>query len=371
MQLLRRFDLFIKPALKFIRRATQRYNADKHYRKHFTLDHIKDLLYFHVSSEESLCGLEQALKEDEHVKQTVDSTSPSKSRLSEQNKRRDVRVFRDVFAKLFKRAQGLATCPVKELKSLLKVRIFDPTLITCTASMFWAKYKKTAQAVKAHMVLSLKQLPEKLILTQADTDDKRVLKRLIFKGFTYIFDRGFNCYTFFESIHTKMAFFITRLCENAVYTVEETLAEAATTTVGVLKDQLILLGQGQTRISKVFRLITYRAADNRVYLFLTNRFDLDAQVIADLYKFRWSIEIFFRWMKRYLKFDRLIARNENGLQIQLYSALITFLLLEIYFKKIYGIAYPTLEALRRFRYTMHDVVSDQDYNSCSVSFDSS
>jgi hypothetical protein len=76
-------------------------------------------------------------------------------------------------------------------------------------------------------------------------------------------------------------------------------------------------------------------------------------------------------MKRYLKFDRLIAHNENGLQIQLYSALITFLLLEIYFKKIYGIAYPTIEALRRFRYTMHDVVSDRDYNSYAASYNSS
>jgi IS4 transposase len=217
----------------------------------------------------------------------------------------------------------------------------------------------------------LKQLPEKLILTEADTDDKQVLKRLIFKGFTYIFDRGFNCYTFFETIHTKQAFFLTRLCQNAVYTVEKTLAEATATAFGVLKDQLILLGQGETRIATVFRLITYRAADGTVYLFLTNRFDLKAETIADLYKFRWSIELFFRWMKRYLKFDRLIARNENGVLIQLYSALITFLLLTMYFKKTYGLGYPTIEALRRFRYTMHNVISDQDYNSYSVSFDSS
>jgi hypothetical protein len=146
--------------------------------------------------------------------------------------------------------------------------------------MLWAKYKKTANAVKAQMVLSLKQLPEKLILTEADTDDKHVLKRLIFKGFTYIFDRGFNCYTFFEAIHNKRAFFLTRLCENAVYTVEQTLAEAAAIPQAEVCSAInsFCWDKGRHGSARCFVLshIGQQTIPQAEYLFLTNRFDLTA-----------------------------------------------------------------------------------------------
>jgi len=349
----RTFHKFIAPIEGLMTKATQRFSSDKGYRKFFTRLHVLSQIYFQVSDLKSLRDLGEALREDERVQEALETTGVDNSNLSRANEQRSFVVFRHIFHCLFPKALSCAEPALGLLATLYKVKILDSTFIQCCAAMAWATYKKTKHGLKAHLLLDLRLIPEKLVVTPGNGSDRDILRQIIKRGVTYIFDRGYNCYELFEQMSLAGAFFITRLLDNAVYQIVELFPlDPEAVRQGVVGDHRIRLGVPATQVSVYFRMIIYQAPDGRFFRFLTNRCDLPPLVICDMYRYRWQIELFFRWIKQNLKVKRFIGRSENAVLIQLYAALITFLLLQILASKAEGMKRVTRWLLLRIKRTL-------------------
>jgi IS4 transposase len=195
--------------------------------------------------------------------------------------------------------------------------------------MTWAVYRTTIKKVKGHFFLNLDGLPQKLVLTDGKGSERAVLENQIKAGYFYVFDRGYDDYTLFAAFRTLHAHFLTRLKSSANFEVlENHPVPPEQARVGVSSDQTVRLGGPQSELK--LRLIGYQESTGKTYYYLTNRFDLDALSLVELYLYRWQIELFFGWIKRHLQFGHWYSQNPNGVLIQLYAGLITFLLLKLY-----------------------------------------
>jgi hypothetical protein len=196
--------------------------------------------------------------------------------------------------------------------------------------MLWASYSTTKNKRKGHFFLDLAGLPDKLIVSAGKASEREVLLAQIEKRVTYVFDRGYNSYKLFGQIGAKRAYFVTRLLDNAVFLLKEELQVfEPDQKLGVTADQLIELKDESGKV-QLLRLITYRTAKGKTYRYLTNRFDWYALAIVRLYLWRWEIETFFWWLKRHLVFKHWYSEKENGVRIQLFAGLLTYLLLRLY-----------------------------------------
>lgn len=356
------FHQLVAPVLALLPQAVAKANSDWHYRKFFTQEHLLTLVYHQLSDDDTLRAVEEARRTDEKVREALESSGVHLSSLGRANQNRSYRVFRYLFHALFPMA--LACCGVADLGTLFvlgSVKIMDATFIECVASMLWAQYKTKQKGIKGHVLFDLNGIPEQLVLTSGKGKDRPVLARNLKRGVTYLFDRGYNCYAFFATICEVGAFFVTRLCANAAYEVVATFTvEAASQKRGVVSDQKIRLGQGKTRIKPLLRLVILQDAKGKVYRFLTNRFDLPAWVVCELYHRRWDIELFFRWIKSHLKVKQFIGRSRNAVLCQLFAALITFLLLQIHAKKEEAQEKLTRTYLRRIKHRLFNEVSEAE-----------
>jgi hypothetical protein len=349
----RTFHKFIAPVERLIAKAAQRFDSDKGYRKFFTRLHVLSQVYFQLSDLRSLRELGEALREDERLREVMETSGVDNSNISRANERRTFAIFRYIFHGLFPKARSCAEPALGLLSTLHKVKILDGSFIRCCASMAWARYKKTKNGLKIHLLLDLRLIPDKLVVTAGACDERDILRQVIKRGVTYIFDRGYNCYALFAQLSRSGVFFVTRLLSNAVYEIVGQLPlDEEAIKQGILGDFRILLGGPTTRVTVLFRLIIYRAPNGKLFSFLTNRWDLHPWVICEMYRCRWQIELFFRWIKQNLKVKRFIGRSENAVLIQLYAALITFLLLQIFASKVEGAQRVTRWLLRRVRRTL-------------------
>jgi len=344
----------VAPLSKFIGKATRKLNSDWHYRKFFTREHVLSQVYFQVSDEASLRGLAQALNEDSRVKEIVDNKGVDLSSLSRANSHRTYQVFEFLFESLFPISLACCGQDLGPLATLGPLRIVDGTFMQCVASMVWASYQEKKNGVKGHLLLSAgDDLPERLVLTEGKGSERAVWKQLLQRGVTYIIDRGYNCYGLFNTVAVKGAFFVTRLLTGAAFeVVQELPVDEEDRSKGVLSDRKIRLGKGKKAVKVLLRLVTFQAGDGKVYRFLTNRMDLRALLVCELYHRRWEIELFFRFMKNYLKVKQFLGRSENAVLIQLYAALIAFLLLRLYAKIKEGSNKLTLQILRAAKHRL-------------------
>jgi IS4 transposase len=168
----------------------------------------------------------------------------------------------------------------------------------------WATFRKTKAGIKIHLrlVFANKEdvYPEKITLTCAKSNDRTQMDSLIDEiGAMYVFDRGYVDYGKFDEYTDKGIFFASRLKDNAE--IRHLSAFKIPTESSVLSDSMILLGTPQKRVDNVLRLIeTLDSEGNRIRI-ITNRFDLEADELSDIYRWRWQIELFFKWMKQHVK----------------------------------------------------------------------
>ena len=224
--------------------------------------------------------------------------------------------------------------------------------------MLWALWRDGQRGVKAHVQFDLfKSVPVNLELTTAQGSEKDALKRMLVPGLLYLIDRGFHSYALFQNILEAGSSFICRVQDNTVYEIlEEHPLSTEAQQAGVLLDVKANLGTHLNRgaLTQPLRLLKIRVqADpaqrfytrrrtresdlnhrvqeaGGVIVVLTDRFDLSAELIALLYRYRWQIELFFRWFKCILGCKQLLAQSENGIRIQLYAALIASLLIVLW-----------------------------------------
>lgn len=253
----------------------------------------------------------------------------SRSNLSRINENKPYTLYEALFEKLLHRCQAMA--PRHGFRFQNKLYSLDASTIDLCLSAFpWADFRTTKGAIKLHVGLDHGgYLPEFVTLTDGKTTDIEAGRALRFpKGSLVACDRGYNDYGWYNQLTQKGIFFVTRLKKNAQYGI--VARRKVSRKQGLRSDQTIEFTGTQTRkkCPICLRRIGYRDPETgKHYVFLTNNFALSAKTIADIYKQRWQIELFFKWIKQNLKIKSFVGTSKNAVMTQIWIALCVYLLL--------------------------------------------
>jgi hypothetical protein len=258
----------------------------------------------------------------------------SRSNLANANEKRDYRLFEEFAYALIKIARTDCVKAIDlELSIEGHVYALDSTLIELCLSVFWwARYRKNAGRIKLHTLFDIKtSIPCFVRVTDGLVHDMNYLDWIAFEpGGFYIMDRGYMDYQRLFRIHQHSAFFVTRARDNHRTQLVKTRKTSRST--GVLSDQdvkLIVYYSSQKYPENLRRIKYYDKESQRTFTFLTNNFELEAEQIALLYKYRWKIELFFKWIKQHLKIKSFWGTSANAVKTQVYTAIITYTLVAL------------------------------------------
>jgi hypothetical protein len=294
---------------------------------------LNALIFFHLEEHTSGRHLIQTLQEDEYARNNIAPPAGiQKSSFFEAMRERGLEQFLFVFQELQKQASTLLPLKFPELGELVAI---DGSLIDAVLSMYWADYRDGAKKAKTHLGFDVnRSIPRKIFLTAGNSGERPFASRILEPGQTGIMDRGYQCHQNFDLWQTEEKHFVCRIKANT----QKTCLKSYPVLPGsiVFYDAKVLLGQaGVNQTEKPLRLVGYQIGDTR-YWVATDRFDLTAEQITQIYKLRWDIEKFFGWWKRHLRVYHLISRSRHGLMIQILAGLITYLLLAIYCQEQHG-----------------------------------
>lgn len=286
--------------------------------------HLAAMLFGQWSTRRSLRDLVFSLNRHARKFYHLGLARVTRSTLADANEQRPAVIFEKTYYKLYER---LSREMAPQAHKAPKIKIIDATTIDLCAAVFpWAKFRSRKGAVKLHTVLT-GQLPQCLIVSDGRRHDRKAVQDLRFEaGDLLIFDRAYLDYAWFFRLHQGGVWFVTRLKRNTCFAVVQTRRAAGP----VLADEVIRLSSPQGRAAFPHRLrrVQYRDPETgREYVFLTNRLDLSALEVAELYRRRWQIELFFKWIKQNLKIKAFYGTSKNAVLIQIWTALIAYLLL--------------------------------------------
>jgi len=320
----------------FLDNLVDKYNSDYKVHKLTTKVHLLYLLYFHLSQKESLENFVTDLESNKDLKKILPQISVSQ--LSRKNKDRPYKIFIEIFQHLFSKLKGKVGFR-KTLKEIGSVKLIDSSTISlCLSSFPWAKFRKTKGGIKLHTLYDLNiKAPENIIISNAVIHDKEIFDNLSLNpSYTYIFDRAYIDYQKFDDFVENDIYFITKAKSNtAIETISTLRPTNKDKEANVLIDATVILGKYNTdkRMKNELRLVKVKTTDRdgneKEIKVLTNRFDLPAHTIAQLYKERWQIELFFKWVKQHLKIKKFFGQNKNAVLTQIYSAIILLLILRL------------------------------------------
>jgi hypothetical protein len=258
----------------------------------------------------------------------------SKSTLSKANENRSFQIYEDLAMLLIKEAK-LLYLGESDLEVQLTNNVFaiDATTIDlCLSTFDWARFRSTKAGIKLHTQLDLKtSIPQFILFSNASFHDVNILDVICFEnGSFYILDKGYIDFGRLYRIHLAGAFFITRARDNMNF--RRLYSRAADKTKGVVCDQTIKLNNhyAQKDYPDKLRRIKFRDEESgKVLIFLTNNFHLKATEVAQLYKHRWKIELFFKWIKQHLKIKSFWGHSENAVKTQVWIAVSVYVLVAI------------------------------------------
>ena len=323
--------------IEFLDSDKFRHLADKYdgnrYVKHFTCwNQLLALMFGQLSNRESLRDLIVAL--DVHQSKRyhlgLGREPVAKTTFATANQNRDYRIFEEFAFYMMDLARSKRAVDIFKLKG--KVYAFDSTTIPLCLSVFWwAKFRKKKGGVKAHVLYDLEsQVPAYFHITTASVHDSKAMKGIPYESGTYyVFDRGYNAFKELNRIHQHESFFIVRAKKNLQY---KCIKWRRRMPRNVLIDSEIMLTDYITskKYKEKLRLVKfYDKEQGREFSFLTNTFHLSSLEVAMLYKNRWQIELFFKWLKQHLKIKKFWGRTENAVRIQISAAIIAYCLVAI------------------------------------------
>jgi Domain of unknown function (DUF4372)/Transposase DDE domain len=263
----------------------------------------------------------------------------AKTTLARANEKRDWRIYRDLAQILITEAKALY---INEPSIALDIEnacyAIDSTCIDLCPSLFpWAPYVHARASVKLHVVMDIRgSIPMFFHMTGAMVNDVKFLDDIVFEpGAFYVMDRGYLDFTRLHSIHRVGAFFVTRAKHNTMFA--RRYSHQVEKESGILCDQIIVLTGKYTAVGypDTLRRVKFRDCETgKVYVFLTNNTTVSASSIALLYKHRWQIELFFRWIKQHLKIKTFWGHSENAVKTQICIALCTYLIVAILKKRL-------------------------------------
>jgi hypothetical protein len=266
-------------------------------------------------------------------------TGISKSNLAHANEHRDWRIFADFAYTLIAEAMILCRNNSDVLRSIKgNVYAVDSTTIDlCLEVFWWAEFRKHKAAIKIHTQFDIKAaIPTFIDITEGLTHDVNFLDKLIYEaGAFYVADKGYVDFERLYTIHQAQAFFVTRAKDNMSY--RRIYSAKSNRAKGVMCDQTIMLNgfyAVKDYPDKMRRVKFYDKETDNEFDFITNNFKIPALQVALLYKHRWSIELFFKWIKQHLRIKTFWGYSENAVRTQVYSAIIAYLTIAIMKEKM-------------------------------------
>jgi hypothetical protein len=327
-----------------------KYSGNKHIR-HFTCwNQLLCMIFGQLTNRDSLRDLIVAI--DAHSRKTYHlgfGKSVTRSNLAKANENRSSKIFEEYAYHLIAVARRKRANDNFEIKG--KVYAFDSSTIDLCLSVFWwAKFRKAKGGIKLHTLYDITtQIPAFIHVTEAKVNDVNAMDLIPYESESYyIFDRGYVDFTRLHKITNHSAYFVIRAKSNLKF--NRMYSNKVNKTTGVQCDQVGKLSGfyvSKQYPDKLRRVKFYDEETKRTFVFLTNNFELSAVHIALLYKNRWQVELFFKWIKQHLKIKCFWGTSENAVRIQIYSAIITYCLVAIvgYDLKIDRSTYEILQVL--------------------------
>jgi len=318
---------------KAFNRLVGQHSSDRYVKKLTAWNQFVLLLYAQASCKDSLREIETGINTHSNSFYHLGIKSAARSSLSYANNNRDYEIFEKLFYLLFKQFKGVVSA--SQFKFNNPLYIIDSTTVTLALSLFdWAKYSKTKGAIKLHTILdSTTMVPEIINITTGRTSDIGEAKQIDFSwlkaGSIIVFDRGYIDYKWWSEFDERGVTFVSRTKKaQNIFVIGQ--YDKGCIGKGILSDERVAFGSYGSfdKYEKELRRIRYwDEKTQKEYEYLTNNFDLKATQIADIYKNRWQIELFFKWIKQNLKIKSFLGTTKNAVMAQIWIAMIYYLFL--------------------------------------------
>jgi hypothetical protein len=324
--------LSLLPRYEF-QRIVKKYNGDYRTRNFKCWNQMACMIFAHIRQEDSLRDIDIALNAHAEKLYHMGIKQCPRSTLADANERRDYRIYEEFAKLLMRRARQEYAGTALAVDVDNAVYALDASTIDLTLSLFpWAKFRKTKGAIKLHAMIDLRgNIPAFLTITDGKVHDVKAAPQIpIESEGIYVVDRAYIDFDWLRSIDEICAFFVTRLKKSIKWT--RVVSHPVDKSLGLRSDQEILLSSKKSRgkYPKRLRRVTFRGEpQNRTLVFLTNNFAFSAETIAALYKARWEIELFFKWIKQNLRVKSFYGTSSNAVKTQIWIAMNVYLILAI------------------------------------------
>jgi hypothetical protein len=352
-------------------RFVTKYHGNKKVR-HFTCwNQLLCMIFGQLSSRDSLRDLIIVIEAHQSKSYHLGfGKNVTRSNLSKANEKRNYKIFEDFANHLILIAQDKNSNDSFEIQS--NIYAFDSSTIDLCLSVFWwANFRKTKAGIKLHTLFDINtKIPVFIHIPEANIHDVNAMDIINYERFAYyIFDRAYVDYLRLYRITKSDAFFVVRAKSNSKF--KRMYSKKSNKSTGVIYDQIGKIDGFYTSKDypeKIRKVKFFDAENKKMLIFLTNNFDLSAQQIALLYKQRWQIELFFKWIKQHLKVKTFWGTTENAVRIQINIAIITYCLVSIIAKdlKINRSIYEILQILSASlldKTPVNELLMKSDYNN--------
>ena len=320
-------------------RIVQRYSGNAGVRTLSCAEQFRAMAFAQLTWRESLRDIEASLSANANKLYAMGFRSAVKrSTLADANESRDWRIWSDLAAVLIRRARKLYANESLGVELNNTVYALDSSTIDLCLSVFdWASFRSTKAAVKLHTLLDLRgSIPAFIHVSDGKLHDVNVLDILpVEAGAFYVMDRGYVDFERLYAMHQTGAFFVTRA--KAGMDARRVYSHAPDRTSGVICDQRVMLNgfYSAKNYPEHLRRIRFKDPESgKTLVFLTNNTSLPALTIAALYKSRWQVELFFKWIKQHLRIKRFLGTSENAVKTQIWCAVATYVLIAIVKKEL-------------------------------------
>ena len=316
-----------------------RYQGDHKVKTFKCAEHFRVMAFAQLTYRESLRDIEACLRAmSSRLYHMGIRSTVSRNNLAHANETRDWRIYADFAQILINRAKALYANEQLGMDLDTTVYALDSTTIDLCMTLFpWARFRKTKSAIKLHTLMNLRgSIPEFIHISDGKMHDVNILDMLApMPGAFYIMDRAYLDFDRLHRLHLEKAFFVTRTKSNFKF--KRRYSHEVDKTTGVQCDQTIILTTHYPakKYPETLRRVRYYDIERQKRLvFLTNNFQLPAETVAKLYKGRWQIEIFFKWIKQHLRIKSFFGTSENAVKVQIWTAIATYLLVAIMKKEL-------------------------------------
>jgi IS4 transposase len=307
-----------------------RHDADAYDKTFDSWRHLLALIFAQLSGVDSLRGLATAWNANPDAHYHLDCGAVARSTLADANARRPVAAFAEVFSMVAARTDRSTRNEGTKL-----LRLIDSTPIPLGKLFAWAKSNGRIRGMKAHLVYDpSRDLPRLLDITHANVNDAQVGRTVEAEpGLTYVFDKGYCHYGWWSAVHAAKAFFVTRPKDNMrlrVVAERQSQPSPGDGFVVTSDQEVAFASKGDSKLTMPLRRIRVRRdRDAKTIDVITNDMKRSSVEVARVYKFRWRIELLFRWLKQHLKLRSFMGTNENAVKLQIIAAMIAYVLLRL------------------------------------------